>query len=479
MRNSPSSLRIKFTLVRLALYFLVGMSQLSVVRLVNASEAKDLDRLQWLRTNAVAMRSIDPADENFSDLMPLKDRIGKARVVFLGEQSHGDGSTFLAKGRVIRFLHQVMGFDVLAWESGTYDCRQMEAALHSAVPIEEATDQGVFRLWGWSAQVRNVFEYARSTYPTTSPLEMAGFDPQFSTASAPGRMQKEILDFLEDVNPPLLSSEQKEIIQKSLNQFTEFRKMPPEQRQKFRFVHEPNGEQVLESVIGQLIKRQNGLLDLKSRRDLDFYVRCLQNLEVFEALMRKLSEISASGGSMKSSDNNIRDQRMGENIIWLAKQRYPDRKIIVWAASSHNSRNLPSSVPEVDGMKSLYEGYVSMGQVAHDVLGDDMYSIAFTAYEGKAAILGRDPEDIGPAPEGSLESLMHQVGKPYLFVDFRNIQKDSNHWLHQPIMARPLGNVEMKGDWAMVFDAMIYTETMIPSMPSTPPAEAPKPKPDK
>jgi erythromycin esterase len=478
MRKNPSSLRIRFTLVRLMLCFLVGMSQLTVVSLAHASEGKNVDQLQWLRTNAVPMRSIDPADEEFSDLIPLKEYIGKARVVFLGEQSHGDGSTFLAKGRLIRFLHQVMGFDVLAWESGTYDCRQMEAALHSTAPIEEATDQGVFRLWGGSAQVRNVFEYARSTYATTNPLEMAGFDPQFSTASSPGQMQKEILDFLEHIDPPVLSSEQKEIIQKGLNQFTEFRKMPPEQRQKFRFVQAANEEPVLGSVIGQLIKRQNGLMDVKSRRDLDFYVRCLQNLEVFEALMRKLSEISASGGSMKSSDNNIRDQRMGENIIWLAKERYPDRKIIVWAASSHNSRNLPSSVVGPDPTKPLYEGYVSMGQVAHDVLGDEMYSIAFTAYEGKAAILGRDPEEIAPAPEGSLESLMHQVGKPYLFVDFRNIQKDSNHWLHQPIMARPLGNVEMKGDWAMVFDAMIYTETMIPSMPSAPPTEAPKPKPD-
>ena len=235
----------------------MALAYLSAVSRENGSEEKNVDRLEWLRNNTVPMRSIDPADEDFSDLMPLKDRIGKARVVFLGEQSHGDGSTFLAKGRLIRFLHQVMGFDVLAWESGMYDCRQMEAALHSTVPIEEATDQGIFRLWGWSTQVRNVFEYARTTYATTSPLEMAGFDIQFSTASAPDRMQKEILDFLEHVDPSLLSSEQKKVIQKDLNQFTEFRKMPPEQRQKFRFVQEANGEQVLEGVIEQLSRRES------------------------------------------------------------------------------------------------------------------------------------------------------------------------------------------------------------------------------
>jgi hypothetical protein len=42
MRNSPSSLRIKFTLVRLALYFLVGMSQLTwIIHEVSSQNSKD------------------------------------------------------------------------------------------------------------------------------------------------------------------------------------------------------------------------------------------------------------------------------------------------------------------------------------------------------------------------------------------------------------------------------------------------------
>ena len=46
----------------------------------------------WIADHAMAVRSIDPMDEDFSDLEPLLDAIGSARVVQLGEPSHGAGS---------------------------------------------------------------------------------------------------------------------------------------------------------------------------------------------------------------------------------------------------------------------------------------------------------------------------------------------------------------------------------------------------
>lgn len=47
-----------------------------------------------------AVRSIDPADTDYSDLEALKSAIGNARIIMLGEQTHGEGSTYLAKTRL-------------------------------------------------------------------------------------------------------------------------------------------------------------------------------------------------------------------------------------------------------------------------------------------------------------------------------------------------------------------------------------------
>src|SRR6516162_207942 len=115
---------------------------------VRAQDAPDREaRIAWLKKHAIALRSIDPSDEDFTDLEPLRKVIGDARVVQLGEQSHGDGATFHAKARLIKFLHQKMGFDVLAFESGLYDCRKAWALLKGGMEAHEAVSHGVFGIW--------------------------------------------------------------------------------------------------------------------------------------------------------------------------------------------------------------------------------------------------------------------------------------------------------------------------------------------
>jgi len=87
--------------------------------------------IAFLKDASIPIRTIDPKDEDFSDLMPLIEKIGTARLVLLGEQSHGDGSCFQGKSRLIKFLHQKMGFDVLAFESGMFDMHWVDDAMRN------------------------------------------------------------------------------------------------------------------------------------------------------------------------------------------------------------------------------------------------------------------------------------------------------------------------------------------------------------
>jgi len=57
-----------------------------------------------------------PAD-NLDDLEPLRSLVGDARIVSLGEATHGTREFFLMKHRILRFLVERMGFTAFAIEA--------------------------------------------------------------------------------------------------------------------------------------------------------------------------------------------------------------------------------------------------------------------------------------------------------------------------------------------------------------------------
>ena len=91
-----------------------------------------------------AVRSINPTDTDFRDLEFLKTEIGPARVVMLGEPSHGEGNVFGAKIRLLRFLHEQLGFTTVAFKSGFYDLHKAQQALDEGKSAQEALGNSVF-----------------------------------------------------------------------------------------------------------------------------------------------------------------------------------------------------------------------------------------------------------------------------------------------------------------------------------------------
>ena len=72
---------------------------------------------EYVLHNSIRISSISPDSTNYDDLSAIGNSIGNAQIVMLGEQDHGDASTFLAKTRLIKYLHEKKGFNVLAFES--------------------------------------------------------------------------------------------------------------------------------------------------------------------------------------------------------------------------------------------------------------------------------------------------------------------------------------------------------------------------
>ena len=168
--------------------FLLILSLLYItVSFAEEIPSKDDLRIAWLKQHAIPLRNIDPNDEDFTDLEPLAKVLGDVRIVQLGEQSHGDGATFHAKTRLVKFLHQRLGFDVLAFESGLYDCRKAWELLRGGMEPYEAFSHGVYSsAWAQSEQIRPLIDYWGRVAKSQWPLELCGFDCQFSAKASRG-----------------------------------------------------------------------------------------------------------------------------------------------------------------------------------------------------------------------------------------------------------------------------------------------------
>jgi erythromycin esterase-like protein len=214
----------------------------------------------------VRIRSIDPGDGDFADLEPLRATLKGVRVGLLGEQSHGHGATFLAKGGLKRFLHERMGFDVLAFESGLYDCAKAWDLLAGGEAPRKAAARGIFRIWTASREVQPGIDYLGSCAKSGAPL-----DEQWRSAIA---------------------------------------------------ACEPSGA-------------------TRAWSD-PFWRQFLTSLRVFA------EETWRSNFSNLAGDFTMRDRQMGE--------RYPNRMIIVWAATFHNARRLGTIDTGDPKLARLYGG---------------------------------------------------------------------------------------------------------------------------
>ncbi|RZK23954.1 MAG: hypothetical protein EOO63_17410, partial [Hymenobacter sp.] len=94
-----------------------------------------------------ALRSVAPTDTTFAELDFLRAEIGNARVVFLGEPTHGEGNVLAAKARLLAFLQQRMGFTTLGMESGFFDLYKAQRAIGVGKSVPKNLQSSVFPIW--------------------------------------------------------------------------------------------------------------------------------------------------------------------------------------------------------------------------------------------------------------------------------------------------------------------------------------------
>jgi erythromycin esterase-like protein len=149
---------------------------------------EDVARAHWYKAHAVEVATLQPGTP-LDDLSRFKPMIDDARVVGLGEGTHGSHEHFRAKHRLFEFLVREKGFTVLAMEANVPEASAIDEFIKGDdrapdAPNVESLIRGM-GFWIWNTEeVRDLVVWMRSynrnyrDAPGFQRLRFAGVDMQ-------------------------------------------------------------------------------------------------------------------------------------------------------------------------------------------------------------------------------------------------------------------------------------------------------------
>jgi erythromycin esterase len=416
------------------------------------------DVAAWLRDSSVTVRSLDFADTDFRDLEPLRAAIGERRLVLLGEQSRGDGTTLRAKARLVRFLHEAMGFDVLVFESGLFDLHVAGERIAAGADPVVAVREALAAEWRSSAELSPLFRWLGERAQSTRPLRLAGLDPRFTgpapSAAAAG-IGASLEAYLRRYASPLPDAALWPGFRAALEAIA--------RAGEAGAILDGAPRAAFDSGLVLLRAETNRLVNVAPEPDAAFWREVIAALGAQDRWRRRVA-----AGQLDTA-TTIREEAMAEALVVLAQSIHAGRRLVVWTGSAQALRT-PLELFTVGGAALTPPPPRTFGEHARQILGDDAaYAIGFLAGTGSyGPFAGQNPIRplVRPLPE-SWDGLFLASGKPFAFLDLRRPPTTDNAWIFATRVARPLGYQQMLARWPRVFDAFFFTAEMAPT-PSTP-----------
>ena len=106
------------------------------------------DVKKWLQANAIPLKGVE-AGRGFEDLQPLKKLIGSARLVSLGEATHGTREFFQLKHRMLEFLATEMGFTIFSIEANMPEAYRLNEYVLTGKGDPKQLLKGMY-FWTWN-----------------------------------------------------------------------------------------------------------------------------------------------------------------------------------------------------------------------------------------------------------------------------------------------------------------------------------------
>ena len=354
------------------------------------------------------------------------DRYGDAKVVLLGEASHGTSEFYRARAAISRRLIEHHGFNIVAVEADWPDAASVDRYVRHRerrAGEEEAFQR--FPTWMWrNAEVDAFVRWLRQHNEARSYERMAGFFglDLYNLSSS----MRAVVDFLDKADP-----EAARIARKRYACLEPWADHPA----RYGAISLSEGFARCEVGVIEMMRELNARNFNCLSEECDEWLdaaanaRLVKNAEAYYRVMYYGSEESW----------NLRDTHMFETLVQLLEAKGPESKAIVWAHNSHIGNAAHTEM----GMK---RGELNIGQLCKERFDARARLIGFGTHGGTVAAAD-DWDDpmavmtVRPSLPESYERVAHDSGIKRFLLDLRpeEIGREIKEALLEPRLERFIG----------------------------------------
>ena len=392
--------------------------------------------------------------QDAQDLDLLMQEIGNARIVLLGEASHGTSEFYTWRTAISKRLIQEKGFNFISVEGDWPDCFEVNNFIKghrtdNATALEVLQTYNRWPTWMWGNwEVAALADWLKQHNAAKSEKEKVGFYG-LDVYSLWDSLQ-EILQYLEQKDGVAVTA-----ARKAFRCFEPYSEDPQEYARAVAFVSQDCEDEIVE----MLHTLRTKALGTGTNRESEFDAE--QNALVAVNAERYYRAMIRGGGSSW----NVRDRHMMETLTRLLDLHGPDAKAIIWEHNTH--------VGDARYTDMARSGMVNVGQLVREQYGEEnVYIVGFGTYKGSviAADEWGEPMEImevPAAPPGTWENMLHEISANNKLIFSKELHDLKD--LEKPIGHRAIGVVyhprrERFGNYVPTiiprrYDAFAYIDT--------------------
>ena len=384
------------------------------------------------RTVALLREAVHPLTGGSEDYASLVAMIGEARLVLLGEASHGTHEFYRARALITRRLIETKGFSAVAVEADWPDAYRVNRYALGRTGDEHAVealgDFQRFPAWMWrNTDVVDFIGWLRHHNETRPEAERVGFyglDLYSLRASI-----EAVLGYLDTVDPAAAARARQRYAC-----FDHFGQDP----QAYGYATTIGMSSSCEDdVVAQLIElrrraaeyaARDGRVDPDATFSAEQNARLITNAEAYYRAMF----------TGRDTSWNLRDTHMADTLdalMHFLDARHAEAKVVVWAHNSH--------LGDARATEMSARGELNLGQLARERHPETVFGVGFTTYTGTvtaASDWGASAErkQVRSALPGSYEALFHDVGVSRFLLPLHDRSAAATA-LREPRLERAIG----------------------------------------